>query len=389
MCSSDLVILLLSLFYDVRITPLLATSAIGTAIIGLALQDVLGNVIAGVALQAEQPFRVGDWVTIGETMGRVVEMNWRATRLATLDGDHVILPNSTVAREQIRNYHAPEPVEARHLIIGTEYGAAPAEVKRVLTEAAEGAEGVLKHPAPKVWLIGYDDFAIRYEIKFWLDRFGDHRDIEDNVMTRVWYLLRRNRITIPFPIRNVFHHRPPETVSEPTLQPGSEEVVAILRGVELLGPLSDEELRTLSNGLKVALYTTGELLVCQDEPGDSFFVIADGHVSVRVNDTEVAKLSDRDHLGEMSLMTGQPRNATVAALSETRVLVIDRDCFHAVLEANPAVVEKLTEVLERVNAEKAALLESAGAAEPSEKPDSGTSLLRHVRHFFEIGRAHV
>ena len=378
------VILVLPQFYDIEITPLLATSAVGTAIIGLALQDVLGNVIAGVALQAERPFKVGDWVNIGEVMGRVVEMNWRATRLATLEGDHVILPNSTVARERIRNYHEPLPAEARYLTVGVEYAAAPGEVKRVLMEALDGADGVLKRPAPKVRLTNYGDFAITYEMKFWIDRFGDHPEIQDDVMTRIWYLFKRNRITIPFPIRNVFHHRPPEVPCKTALQPGSEEVVAILRGVSLLEPLSDEQLSEVSNRLNVALYTAGEVLVRQDQPGNSFFVIASGDVSVRVNDIEVAKLGPRDYFGEMSLMTGQPRNATVTALVETCVLIIDYDCFHTVLEASPAVVEKLTAALERINAEKAKLLQAQGRTEGAEEAPSGRSLLHHVRHFFGI-----
>ena len=377
------IVLVLSLF-GVEITPLLATSAIGTAIIGLALQDVLGNVIAGVALQAEQPFKVGDWVHIGDAMGRVVEMNWRATRLATMEGDHVILPNSTVARDKIRNYQEPVPAEARYLTVGVEYAAAPGEVKRVLAEAIDGADGVLKRPAPKVRLIKYGDFSITYEMKFWIDRFGEHPDIQDNVMTRVWYLFRRNRITIPFPIRNVFHHRPPETTPRPTLRPGSEEVMAILRGVTLFEPLSDEQLTDLSNRLEVGLYTTGEALVRQDQPGDSFFVIASGHVSVRVNDVEVARLNDRDYFGEMSLMTGQPRNATVVALIDTCVLIISRDCFHTVLEANPTIVERLTAALERINAERTKRQQEQGIAEAAGKAMPGRSLLRHVRHFFGL-----
>lgn len=368
----------------VKVGPLLATSAVGTAIIGLALQDVLGNVIAGVALQAERPFKVGDWVHIGDIMGRVVEMNWRATKLATLDYDHVILPNSTVSRERIRNYCAPGPVEARHLHVGVEYGAPPGRVKSVLMEATLGAEGVLHDPAPKIRLIDYGDFAITYDIKFWLDRFADHDDIQDAVMTRVWYLLRRNDITIPFPIRNVFHHRGAQTFAEPILQPGSPEVTEILHGVELVRSLNEEEIGRLSNRLTVALFDTGEVLVRQDEPGDSFLIIASGKVSVRVNDSEVATLSDRQHFGEMSLLTGEPRSATVVALTDTRVLIIDRECFESILKANPAVAERLSQVLERINAQNLARMQAQGVADPQAKPTPARSLLKLVRGFFGL-----
>jgi small-conductance mechanosensitive channel len=202
-------------------------------------------------------FRVGDWVRIGDLEGRVIEMNWRATRLATLDDDHLILPNSAVARERIRNFNAPTAVEARRVRVGVEYGVAPAAVKSVLIQAARDAYGVLERPAPKVRLITYGDSAITYEIKFWIDRFEERDDIEDGVMTRVWYLLRRNEITIPFPIRDVYQHNVVPAAPRRGLCPGSKEVTDILRGVELLQPLDEHVLSGLSSRLRVALYAAG------------------------------------------------------------------------------------------------------------------------------------
>jgi len=368
----------------VEVGPLLATSAIGTAIIGLALQDVLGNVVAGVALQAERPFKVGDWVQVGEIMGEVVEMNWRATKLATLDDDYVILPNSTVARDRIRNFAAPRLTEARHLKVGVEYGQPPGKVKAVLMQAVRGAEGVLARPVPEVWVVEYGDFAIKYEIKFWLDRFRQHPEIEDRVMTRIWYFFKRNGITIPFPIRNVFHYRMTQGFVQDTVQPGSPEVTAILKGMPLLQPLNEEELNSLSNRLQVALYTAGETLVRQSEPGDSFMIIAGGRVSVRVNDTEVTTLTDHDHFGEMSVMTGEPRSATIVALTDTRVLILDRECFESVLKANPAVVDALSKELERIHAENLSRLQASGVADPKAKPRTAGTLLGLVKRFFGL-----
>jgi small-conductance mechanosensitive channel/CRP-like cAMP-binding protein len=377
-------VLLMLAAYDVQITTLIATSAVGSAIIGLALQDVLGNVIGGVALQAERPFQVGDWVRIGDLEGRVIEMNWRATRLATLDDDHLILPNSSVARERIRNFNAPTSVEARRVRVGVEYGVAPSVVKSVLIQAAQGAYGVLERPAPKVRLINYGDFAITYEIKFWIDRFEERDDIEDGVMTRVWYLLRRNEITIPFPIRDVYQHDVVRAAPRRGLCPGSKEVTDILRGVELLQPLDEHVLNGLSGRLRVALYAAGEVLMRQNDPGDSFVIIAGGTVSVRVNDVEVATLRDRCHFGEMSLLTGQPRSATVIALTDTETLIINRDCFESVLKANPGVAERLSRVLERIHAENLAKMQARGVADPKDKPTSALSILKLVKNFFGI-----
>jgi hypothetical protein len=323
-------------------------------------------------------------VQIGEVEGRVVEMNWRATRLHTLEDDHVILPNSTVSKERIRNFHAPTPVEARRVRVGVEYGVPPARVKSVLMEAAQGAEGVLAAPRPRVRLTAYGDFAITYEIKYWIDRFAERDDIQDAVMTRIWYLFRRNRITIPFPIRNVYHHRPAQEEPTSILRRGSEEVKAILRNVEILKPLSGHELDMVADWLDVALFNAGEVLVRQGQPGDSFYIIVNGRVSVRVDDREVATLSDRDHFGEMSLMTGEPRMATVVAMADTQVLVIDRHCFESVLRANPAIAGELSTQLERIHVENVTKLQAHGAADARAKPANAHSILQSVLRFFNL-----
>ena len=371
--------------YGVPIGPFLATSAIGTAIIGLALQDVLGNVIAGIALQAERPFRVGDWVQIGDIEGKVIETNWRATVLWTLTCDHVVLPNSLVSRERIRNFSVPTDVEGRYAHVGVEYGAPPGRVKAVLMEAAQGADGVLANPKPKVRLTNYGDFAITYEIKYWIDRFTDRDDIQDALMTRIWYLFRRNRITIPFPIRNVFHHPAPIQEPRPALERGSDEVKVLLRGVALLKPLNDEELDSVSQWLDVALFNSGEVLVRQGQPGDSFFIVVSGKVSVRVDGQEVSTLSDHDHFGEMSLLTGEPRAATIIAMTDTQVLIIDRQCFESVLRANPGVADELSKELERIHAENFARLQARGAV-PAGPAPTAHSILGAVLRFFNLHR---
>jgi small-conductance mechanosensitive channel/CRP-like cAMP-binding protein len=370
--------------YGVEITGLVATSAVASAVIGLALQDTLGNLIAGIALQSERSFKSGDWIRVGDLDGRVIEMTWRTTRLSTLDDDLVIVPNSMLARERIRNFQVPTTVQARRLSVGVEYGAPPARVKAVLAEAAAGAECVLADPAPRVRLISFGDFAVTYEIKYWIDRYAEREDIADRVMTRVWYLLRRHRISIPFPIRDVHMHPAAEHETHALLRPHSDEVRALLRSVELLRPLSDDEVAEVADSLDVELYTAGEELVRQGEPGDSFFFIAEGHVSVRIDGLEVAKLGPRDYFGEMSLLTGEPRGATVVALVDTQVLAVDRACFETVLRANPAVAEALAKTLERLSAENVAKLQARGVAVEA-APKSAGFILDLVRKLFRLG----
>src|SRR6266545_328458 len=103
--------------------------------IGRALEDLLKNVIAGIALQTERPFDVGHWVEINKQTGRVVEMSWRATRVITVDGNYVIYPNSSLAQAELINYTLGSPIQAMHVQVGVGYSHAPNLVKRVLITA--------------------------------------------------------------------------------------------------------------------------------------------------------------------------------------------------------------------------------------------------------------
>src|SRR5690606_13193402 len=142
----------------VELGSLLTTSALLTAVIGLSLQDTLGNLFAGLAIQAQQPFEVGDWIqhdpTDQETMGRVVEINWRATRVLTVDNVEVTIPNGALARASIRNFSRPTAEVRRSVTITVAAHVPPNEVHRLFAEAVAGTPGVLSHPAPDVQTLG-------------------------------------------------------------------------------------------------------------------------------------------------------------------------------------------------------------------------------------------
>jgi len=185
-------LVVLNKMLGINLTPLIATSAVLTLVISFALQDTLSNLFAGIALNLEKPFEIGDFVSIGNHTGTVMDITWRATRIRTFENDCIIIPNGSLAKESIRNYSAPTKMHGRSFRLGVSYLAPPNKVKEVIFNSLRETPGVLPEPKPVIRLVEYSDFAIIYEIRFWIGDFKDSAKIQDDAVTRIWYQLRRN-----------------------------------------------------------------------------------------------------------------------------------------------------------------------------------------------------
>src|SRR5437660_726686 len=181
----------------------LAGSGIAAIIIGFAGQNLFGGIIAGMSLQINRPYKVGDWLQVGEKFAEVMEINWRSTRLRTNDAIYLDIPNNEIVRTTIINLHYPTEVHAMRIRVGIDYNAPPNRVKDSLIRAASTANGVLPNPPVRVYLVEFGDHAVTYEIKFFMGNHARINEINDAVRTNVWYELKRQRITIPYPIRTL------------------------------------------------------------------------------------------------------------------------------------------------------------------------------------------
>jgi small-conductance mechanosensitive channel/CRP-like cAMP-binding protein len=385
------VVLIKTYFPEVNLNVLAVSSIVVGYIVGNATQDTLGNLIAGVALNSERPFEIGDWITTGSQTGQVVDITWRATRLRTKQRDYVIIPNAAIGRDTVVNHSRPTAVHGLLVGVGASYDAAPNHVRRVLLEILADTPAVLKEPAPQVWLVQYGDFSINYEMKFYLEDFEHLEIIRSNILDLVWYRFRREGIGIPFPIRDVRL----QTVSADTV--AAEQNAALAARVDALGAidlfqsLSREELRRLAALAREQSFAAGEALVRQGEAGGTFFAIRGGRVAVSAADAQgrealLAHLEAGRFFGEMSLLTGEPRNATVRAEGDVSVLVLSKEALGAILQANPAAAEHLAGVLQRRLQERHERLAAAAAAQ-APAPPTRSDLLGRIRRFFGLGGA--
>lgn len=371
------------------LSALLVTSTVVSAVIGLAVQDTLGNVVAGLALQAEQPFTVGDWVKVSGEEGQVVQMAWRTVTLRTRDHHNVLLPNTNVAKEYIVNYSRPTPLQRMHAEVGVAYGHPPGAVKQVLTQAVAEAPGVAPTPAPQVQVQAYGDFAVQYMIFYWITDFARVPEIHDAVMTRLWYALGRAGMTIPFPIRDISVRVLGDDHASRESARRQGEVFAELRRITLFAPLSDDQIAHLAQRAALQRYAAGELLVRQGEAGQSLFVVKSGQVRVDVRRdagpvTTVGRHGPDGFFGEMSLLTGEPRSASVIAETEVEVVMLDKTGLASLIEGDTHVLEVLSDALAsrlRSTAEQVA----AGAGDQKSPGSTPTALLGRIRRFFGIG----
>lgn len=373
--------------FGAELTPLLGTSAVVGAVVGLALQDTLGNLFAGIALHTEAPFRAGDWVRLGERDGRVEQVSWRAVRICTWDGDTLTVPNNEVARHAILNYTQPAPPHSRQLLIGVSYRTPPNKVISVLGNLLDQVAGLPAGAAPTIRVVGYLDFAIQYEVRYFYEGYQDWRRVEGEILRLVWYHFRRHGIEIPYPIRTVYLH---EARAEADARAaGLGRLERALRAIDLFRPLSDDELKTAAERFTPLHYAAGERIIEEGAAGDSFFVIDRGEVEVvkaagAGSPRVLARLMEGQFFGEMALLTGERRAASVVARTDVDLFTIDKAAFHGVLVANPAIAVDISTILaERREALSSAQHDLTDAPAPS-RGELSRRILDRIRHYFGL-----
>lgn len=374
----------------VELGSLLTTSALLTAAIALALQDTLGNIFAGLALEAQQPFVVGDWIQFDEDpdhVGRVTEINWRATKVLTNDGVEVIVPNGALAKLSIVNYTQPSSRSRRRIEVRAPMDVPPRRVQDTILRGIEGLAHVLDDPAPMVLVGGFDGSGVEYHVYFWLDDFEARFRTESLVRSRAWYSLTRAGIRIPYSVHDV---RWRDTSKEAELQDQERirDRERHIRRVDFLDVLSDEAIRELAERTEIRLFTAGETVIIQGEEGDELFIVRSGEVAVILEkdgrETEVARLGPGKFFGEMSLMTGEKRSATVRALSESEMLIIGHEAFKSILLAHPRAAEHVSRSLSSRQDQLEERASSLPAVPLPRRDEQEGALLSRIRSFFKL-----
>jgi len=374
------ILIFTDLFPSINLGAVFTTSAIFGVILGLALQDTLGNFFAGISLHADRPFQVGDVVSIGQQRltGVVEGITWRAIKIRTFQNHLVLLSNSSVAKEAIE-VCPRNNLNARLVFFSTLYTDSPAKVIHVVREAVREANNVSEKITPIVRVRNLGESGMEYEVKYWPEDYARYNDTDALVRQRIWYAFRRAGLTFNFPTRTVKLDRKSKTAG-PESDHGA--LIERLSAVDIFAPLTVEETATLAKSAVRHVFAHDEMVIRAGDAGSSMFVVHSGRVQVQVSDNgrsrPVAVLNEGDFFGEMALFTGEPRTANVVALEETEVLEIGHESMKELFNTNPDLVESLSHII----AER-----RLGLANRSDGPlqdDESAGIIASIRRFFRL-----
>lgn len=375
----------------VDLASLITTSAVITAVIAFSMQDTLGNILGGVMLQLDNSIRVGDWVKIDEVSGRVVEVRWRYTAIETRNRETVIFPNSWLIKNRFTVIGARADAQLRWrrwVWFSVEIGCPPSQVCDVLEAAAGEANiaNVAADPPPSAVLMDIDKGVGRYALRYWLvdPQYDDPTD--SLVRAHALAALARHRMEPGIPREERLNIKDNEA-RRAALQ--ADELAArrrALDGVDLFASLSEAERSSLAERLVYAPFVRGDTITRQGAVAHWLYIIVRGEADVWVElGTErqfITTLEAGSVFGEMGMMTGEPRRASLTARTDVECYRLDKEGFRHILTARPDVAAKLSEVL----ASRLADLEKQSAAvrlEARAAPRHDDILMR-IRSFFGL-----
>lgn len=370
----------LRLIFRIDLASILTTTTVLTAVVAFAMQATLANFVSGFYVQNDDNLRRNTWVSLLEhdITGEIVNVGFRYTTLRTLDNHKVMLPNNYIMQNIVRvlGTRGAGEKSAVHLKVGLGYDLPPEKAIDMMLRILSQERHIVKEPAPVVIVNDFLDSSIGYDLKYYLDDYSSHMVTRGSVLKKIWYAVTREGYSIPFPHREIISKSPQEPFPEE-----NRTVLAALQRAEILQSLGEEEIRGLSERVRVRVFGTGEVVVRQNDGGESLFIVRRGSLDVHIDDAPVGTLREGEIFGEMSLLTGEKRKATVTAASEVRLVEISKEDIDPVIRANPQILEKLSAILARREESNIEKRKSAGLPRTGALKDA---FLEKLKVFFGL-----
>ncbi len=382
----------------VNLASIVATSAVVTAVIGLSLQSTLGNIIGGLALQVDDSIHEGDWIELeNKSQGQVKKIRWRHTVLETRDWDTLVVPNSLLLNQIIKVLGKREGQPTQHrmwVYFNVDFRYSPAEVIRCVDTALQAAPiaGVANAPSPHTICFDFakerrDSFAY-YAVRYWLTDIARDDPTSSAVRERVYAALKRAQIPLAMPAAALFTSHEGSKRRERKHKRQVDRCLAALKQVELFSSLSEEELTGLASAAKQTPFASGEVITRQGAHAHWLYVLAQGKVEVRVKqdgaERHVAHLQAPSFFGEMALMTGAAREATVVATTDVLCLRVDHDDFSELLKRRPQIATEISEILADRRVALNAALEGIAAKRGENVQRERNRILSSIREIFSL-----
>ncbi len=374
---------------------LIATSAVFSAILGFSLQDVIGNIAGGLALQVDGSLGPGDWIRVDQIIGRIVEVRWRHTAVETRDWETVLIPNSIMTKSQVvilgrRRGQATQ--QRRHIYFTVDYRHQPGDVIGIVTTAVRAAQlnNVALTPQPYAAMNDMVGAWGQYVLRYWLMDLAADTSTDSAVRACIYFALQRAGIELSSHAAAVNlareeDHEHREVKTEKQLRRRRE----LINALTLFSSLSDQERDELARSLIYAPFARGEVMTRQGAEAHWLYLVEEGEASVRVSEgaqqREVSRLKGPTFFGEMSLLTGEPRSATVLAESEVECFRLDKVAVGRVLTARPELAGQLALILAERRLKLDSVRDSMSAEAAKERATRDANALKNrIRAFFAI-----
>ncbi len=382
----------------VNITSIVATSAVVTAVIGLSLQATLSNVVGGLALQVDDSIHEGDWIELeNKVQGQVKQIRWRHTVIETRDWDTLVVPNSQLLAQTIKVLGKRDGTSAPHrmwVYFSVDFRFPPGQVMSIVNEALQSAPIANVAAEPKAHCICYDlakdhrDSFAYYAVRYWLTNLAADDPTSSLVRERIYAALRRAQVPLALPATTIFLSQDDPAHAE--RKTGRERAVRIaaLESVVLFSRLSQEEKEHLADAVRPAPFSSGEVITKQGATAHWLYMLTKGEAEVRVAgpdglERKVAELKAPSFFGEMALMTGEPREATVIARSDVECLRLDKNDFKGILASRPEVAQDMSTILAQRRVELVAVRDNLDAEARRRKLVTERSrILESIKDFF-------
>jgi small-conductance mechanosensitive channel/CRP-like cAMP-binding protein len=365
---------LLSAVWGVDLSSALTALGVTSLVVSFALQDTLSGLASGLLLLSDSPFQPGDWIKSGDIEGRVIDINWRSSRIASRSGDLLVVPNAQLAGAMVVNYDQPTRLHRVVVPVQVAYVNPPTLAKEMLLDAARSTPGVLEDPPPVARVVQVDDPLMGYEVHLWIDDFEIAPRVASDFGSLVWYQSHRHDVPLPSPAYDLFVYDGLQAGESG--RPNRAEVRRRLRRSPLLDQLGEDDIERLAASAHAARFAAGEVIFSAGQTRD-LYVMWQGSARIEVAFAdgvyEAARLSEGDIFGILTQLDGvEPR---VTAVSDCEVVVVGESAAGEVASRNPDLAGALNRLastrrrrLERIAEDVSG--NDGGASEESDHSDT-------------------
>ena len=382
-------------YAGVELSSLVATSAVITAVLAFAMQDTLGNILGGLALQLDNSLEIGDWVKLDDLSGQVVEIQWRFTAVLTRNGEKVVIPNGQLMKGKfsvIADKDLGVPGWRRWIWFNVDYSVNPSLVIAAAERAVADAEiaNVAHSPKPSCVAMEFAPGSVRYALRYWLIDPRDDDPTDSAVRTHLLATVQRNGWRIALPDQAVHLVQEGDAHREAVWQRELNRRLQALSGIELFASLDENERHKMAEHLVHAPFAKGGVITRQGAMAHWLYIIVSGEADVfwEAPGGErrlLTHLPQGSIFGEMGLMTGAPRAATVVASTDVECYRLDKPGFEEIIRARPELAESMSHTLAlRLQQIDEMRDEYRKAQSEAEKAAHRAALVQRIRDFFGL-----